>query len=214
MSLESVLERIHRAAARAGRAPTDVKLVVVSKGRNPDEIRALYTRGIRDFGENRVQEAEEKRRFLPPDIRWHFIGNLQANKVRKVVGHFACIHSISSLELALKASALGIAQDVLLEVNIAQEASKHGMSEEELLRDFSRFAALPNIRIRGLMTMAPLFRRQDTVEIESVRSTFRRARALRDRLNLSELSMGMSQDFELAIEEGATIVRIGSAVFS
>jgi len=214
MSLESVLERIRQASLRSGRSPDDVKLLCVSKGRSVAAILHLYEGGIRDFGENRIQDAEEKQRALPHDIRWHFIGNLQSNKIRKAVGRFHLIHSISSFELAKKISALGIPQDVLLEVNIAGEASKHGMSEAELVRDFPEFQALPNIRIRGLMTMAPQFRLLDTDEIERVRVLFREARALQVRLGLPELSMGMSQDYEIAIEEGATIVRIGSALFS
>ena len=219
-------ERIKIAAHSSGRKPEDVKLVVVSKGQSLDAMRALYDAGVRDFGESRIQEAQEKLRALPSDIHWHMIGSLQTNKVRKVVGSCDLIHSVDSLHLAEKINAvsceLGITARILLEVNTSKEVAKHGMIGDELLQKFPSFLALKNIALCGLMTMAPRCVTFDADELKVVRGCFSELCQLKDKLcakypeiknSLTELSMGMSQDFEIAIQEGATLVRIGSLIF-
>jgi pyridoxal phosphate enzyme (YggS family) len=189
--------------------PKNVKLVAVTKNVPVEDISLVYELGCRDFGENRVQDALPKIEELPPDIRWHFIGTLQKNKVKKVVGNFALIHSVDSVELAQEISKQGIDTSILLQVNTSGEESKQGFTEDEFRRDLAMIQKMPYIQVKGLMTMAPL-----TEDVDQIRMCFRRLRELRDELGLKELSMGMSHDYKIAIEEGATIVRIGSAIFS
>jgi len=213
--LEEVRRRIARAAERAGRAPDEVRLVAVSKTIGIERIREAVEAGHRDFGENYVQEAREKLPAFGPEIRWHFIGHLQSNKARNVVGAFALIHSVDSETLAgeiqKRAAAAGIVQDVLIEVRLDPAATKTGVEPEALDRLVDRVRTLPNVRLLGLMGMPPLF-----ADPEDARPGFRLLRELLDALppeSRRELSMGMSSDFEVAIEEGATLVRVGTAIF-
>ena len=217
--LTAARERIARAARRAERNPAAVRLVLASKTQPPEAIRAAYAAGAREFGENYVQEAAAKQDALADledleDVRWHLIGHLQTNKARDAVNRFALIHSLDSARLA---SALGRARPaprvpVLIEVNAAGEASKSGVAPAEVERLIE--AARATVEILGLMTIPP-----PATDPERSRSHFAALRAMRDRLAaatglaLSELSMGMTDDFEVAIEEGATIVRVGRAIF-
>lgn len=216
--LDHILSRIHAAEARAGRPAGSVRLVAVSKTFPAAAVNACYQAGQRIFGENRVQEALEKIPMTPPDAEWHLIGPLQRNKVRKALEHFTLIHAVDSLRLAQYmdsvAGELGKRPRLLLEVNVGDEASKFGFDPEELEREWPMLAALTHVSIAGLMCIPP------PVEApEQARPSFRRLRELRDGLAqrhgavLPELSMGMSHDFETAVEEGATLVRVGSAIF-
>lgn len=215
-----VRERMARAAERAGRDPREVQLVVVSKMRSVQEIEEVLAAGHRVLGENRAQELREKIPALPSDVEWHFIGHLQTNKVNMVVGNVRLIHSLDSLRLAEAVSArarrLGTVQDVLLQVNISGEESKFGVPPGEAEGLLEEVLRLPGLRVRGLMTMAPAW-----ASGEEARPFFRGLRELRDDLRrsfpeagLELLSMGMTQDFEVAVEEGADLVRVGTAVFS
>ncbi len=219
--LNAVREDIRLALADAGR--TDgVTLVAVSKTVAPDRILAAYHAGQRVFGENRVQEAVQKVADLEtdmPDAEWHLIGHLQTNKAKAATRAFSMIESVDSLHLAARLSREAEQTQktlpVLLEVNVAGEESKSGFSLESLLQDFAKLQGLGYLRIHGLMTVAPLVEHP-----EFVRPVFRRLRELRDRIaeefeapNLTELSMGMSNDFREAVKEGATIIRLGRAIF-
>ncbi len=217
-NLESVRGRIAAACARAGRDPATVTLVAVSKNHPPEAVRALAELGVTVFGENRVQEAKAKVPLSPGKLRWHLIGHLQSNKCRDAVQLFELIESVDSLALAEElqkwADKAAKTLPILLEVNVAGESSKFGYRPELLLADLERINALTKLEIHGLMTVAPW-----SLEPEKVRPVFRRLRELRteceQRLGapLPHLSMGMSGDFEVAIAEGATIVRIGTALF-
>lgn len=206
-----VQERIARACARAGRELEAVKLIAVTKGRTPEQISAhVLSYGHRQLGESRIQEWREKAAQLG-DLEWHLVGNLQTNKVKYCTG-FALLHSLNSLRLAEALQREGAKRQhifkVLVEVNLAGETSKQGVAAEQAEKLVRYAQSLPNLSVQGLMTMAPY-----TDDPEQARPVFRRLRALRDRLGLLELSMGMSGDFEVAVEEGATYVRIGSALF-
>ena len=214
-----VRENIYAAAERAGRNPDDVKLVAVSKKHPVEFVReAFQEAGQELFGESRVQEALVKIPALPSRLRWHFIGHLQANKVRKALPCFELIHGIDTVDIARDvdrvAAEMGLFPRVLLEVNISGEGSKHGFTPEGLERELEGLLALPRIQVEGFMTMAPLVK-----EAEAARPYFTKLRELRDRLAgqvgipLATLSMGMSGDYEVAVEEGATLVRVGSALF-
>jgi pyridoxal phosphate enzyme (YggS family) len=211
-NLARVRARIDAAAQRAGRDPRTVRLIAVSKTFPAAAIAAAVTAGVRDIGENRVQEAEAKHAALAgTGVRpvWHLVGHLQTNKVKTALRIFDILHSIDSLRLAEVISRQAAAPvDVLIEVNVAGEASKYGFAPEETPAAVARIAALPNLRVRGLMTVAP-----EVADPEAVRPVFRRLRVLRDAAGLAELSMGMSGDFEVAIAEGATMVRLGRAIF-
>src|SRR5215831_575194 len=214
-ALAEVRARIERAARRAGREPAAVRLVAVSKTRPPEDVRAALWAGQRVFGENYAQELRDKARALggaSPAPEWHFIGPLQKNKVKYVVGTAVLVHAIESAELAAeidrRAAARGLTQDVLVEVNLAREPQKHGVAPEEVGALVAALRALGHVRCRGLMTMAPLAERA-----EASRPHFRALRILAAQLDLAELSMGMTQDLEVAVEEGATLVRVGSAIF-
>jgi PLP dependent protein len=215
-----LLDDISDTAIACGRKPEDIKLVVVSKGQSWEQVIPIYRKGCRDFGENKLQEALPKLEVAPQDCRWHFIGTLQKNKVKKALGHFALIHSVDSLDIARKISEASherqLKTPILMQVNTSGEISKHGMTPEECLRNFGEISSLPHLEVQGLMTMAPL------VEDEAlIRATFGKLRILKDRLlvehrplkGLPHLSMGMSHDFKLAIAEGATILRIGTRIF-
>jgi pyridoxal phosphate enzyme (YggS family) len=199
--------------------PGGVTLVAVSKGRSLESIRAAVSAGQTVFGENRARELCDKMDRLDADLEWHFVGHLQRNKVNMVVGKVALIHSVDSLRLleavALRAEELGMIQDILLQVNVSGEESKYGIAAERTAELLEAELDLAAVRVRGLMTMAPL-----AVEAE-IRPCFRRLRELRDELardypaaSLDILSMGMTQDFEVALEEGANMVRIGTAIFA
>lgn len=218
--LKEIRLRIDQAARRSGRSPQEITLVAVSKMADDSEVRQVYELGVRDFGENRVQELVRKMEVLP-EARWHMIGRLQTNKVKDLVGRAYLIHSLDRWSLAKeidhRAGQLGIEVPVLLQVNVSEEASKTGLAVEEV-RDFlMAIEDLPSIQVKGLMTMAAL-----DSDAQSSRPVFRKLAKLRSNLQadsfknvqLDYLSMGMSQDFEVAIEEGANIVRIGSALFT
>jgi pyridoxal phosphate enzyme (YggS family) len=212
--------RIATAAARAGRDPAALRLVAVTKSASPVQLAAAYAAGLREFGENRVQDALPKLDALPADVVWHLIGHLQSNKVNKVLGRFELIHAVDSWELAdrlaAKARERELVCQVLVQVNCSGEASKSGLAPA-VAEDFVlSLQALDGLLVRGLMTMAPL----DGGET-GARASFRLLASLRaqltardlPRLPLTELSMGMSDDFEIAIAEGATLLRIGRALF-
>lgn len=220
-NISNVYKRISHAAMRAGRDPSEVVLIAVTKTVQPERIKEAVDLGIRLIGENRVQEAKEKidrlRDVLPETVQWHMIGHLQKNKVRPAVTLFDMIQSVDSIELAKKinrvAADYGKVQRILIQVKLADEESKHGVTEEALEPLIDEVLKLENLALEGLMTIPPFF---DDPEL--VRPYFRRLRQIRDRLNekgyrLKELSMGMSGDYEVAIQEGATMVRIGTAIF-
>lgn len=217
-NLKQVRGRIAAAAERAGRSPDDVALVAVSKTWPVEPIREAYDAGQRIFGENKVQEIEEKVGPLPDDIEWHLIGHLQKNKVRKVLPHCASIHSIDSFKLAERVGRIageeGLVANVLLQVNVASDDAKFGFPVGVVKERFAEIMQIGNLDVRGLMTV-PSYE----ADPEKVRPYFAKLRTLRDELAtdganpLAELSMGMSHDFEVAIEEGSTMVRVGSAIF-
>lgn len=218
-NLRQVRERIGDAALRVGRDPAEVVLVAVTKTQPAKTIRAAYDLGLRDFGENRLGEAESKFDRLPDDIRWHMVGHVQSRKASRAVQPYVLVHSVDTAKVARRldrfASMVERELPILLECNVSGEASKYGLSPEELPEVVAEVADLASLRLRGLMTMAPIVE-----EPELARPVFRALRELRDELaarypamDWSQLSMGMTDDFEVAIEEGATIVRIGRAIF-
>ncbi|HLY23919.1 MAG TPA: YggS family pyridoxal phosphate-dependent enzyme [bacterium] len=217
-NIANVRARIRAAAERGGRRADDVLLVAVTKTVDAARVRDAAALGLRTFGENRVQEAREK---IPAvsGVSWHLIGSLQRNKAKEAVRLFDVLESVDSEALAEELSRRAVEQeravDVLIQVNVAREPQKHGASPEEAAAVVRRTAVLPGLRLRGLMTIAPAVSDPD-----EVRPVFRALRELRENLQrvlgaaLPELSMGMSEDFEVAIEEGATMVRIGRAIFA
>jgi pyridoxal phosphate enzyme (YggS family) len=211
-NLERVRERLARAAERAGRRPDDVLLIAVSKTVDVERIRAGVAAGVTALGENRVQEAKAKIAELGRPAAWHLIGHLQTNKVKDALPLFDVIHSLDRLELAReierRAAARGQAVDALLQVNVAAEASKGGVGPDAVGETLDAIGKLAHVRVRGLMTIPP-----EVERAEDSRPWFRRLRELAERHGLPELSMGMSGDFEVAVEEGATMVRVGTAIF-
>jgi pyridoxal phosphate enzyme (YggS family) len=219
-NIAEVRSHIAAAAERGGRNPDQITLVAVSKTRPVELVKLAYNLGVVDFGENRVQEALPKIvEFHPQDIRWHMIGHLQSNKASKVVGAFDCVHSVDSLHLAQvldrHAEEHSVRLPILLQVNIAGEESKEGMTPADVPSLARQIVTLPHLEVQGLMTIAPL-----VADPEEVRPLFRALRSLRDRLrdelpqsSWHHLSMGMTDDYVVAIEEGATIVRVGRAIF-
>jgi PLP dependent protein len=216
-----VRERIAAAARAAGRAPDEVRLLAVSKTFGADHVRAAHAAGQRDFGENKVQEALLKRdETADLDIRWHLIGHLQSNKVRKAAVAFSAIHAIDSVDLLRRvdqaAAEQGTAPDLYIQVDLAGEATKFGAPEADVAAIAREAVACRAARLKGLMLLPPWFD-----DPEQTRPYFRRLRALRDglveqgidRSYLGDLSMGMSHDFDVAIQEGATLVRVGTAIF-
>ncbi len=213
-----VRKRIETACLRARRDPATVKLIVVSKNRSIEEIKEAFLSGITEFGENRVQEALAKYselsaiRYPLSAIKWHMVGHLQTNKVKEAVKIFDLIQSVDSLslaeEIAKQAAKINKIQEILIEVKTSPEATKFGIKPDEVTGVIEEIAELKNIRIKGLMTIAPI-----VDSPEGARPYFRNLRLLRDKLNLSILSMGMTDDFEVAIEEGSGLVRIGRAIF-
>jgi hypothetical protein len=216
-NLNSVHQRIALACERVGSDPANVTLLIVSKGHPAETVRAAADLGLTLFGENRVQEARAKIGLCPSRLRWHLIGHLQSNKCRDAVHFFEMIHSVDSLQLAAEinkwAEKSAKTMPVLIEVNVAGESSKFGYAPEKVLAELKEINALPRIELHGLMTVAPFA--QDSGK---VRPVFRRLRDLKEQCEnvlgapLPHLSMGMSGDFEVAVEEGATIIRLGSAI--
>ncbi len=219
-NLEEVRGRIRAAALRAGRKPEEITLIAVSKTKPAEMLANAYEAGQRCFGENKVQEILEKAPVLPGDIRWHMIGHLQRNKVRQVVGRTELIHSVDSIRLAeeieKEAAKAGIVCEILIEVNIGDEESKYGVAPQDTAAFAAALAQFPHLRVRGLMTVAPY-----TENSEENRKYFREMKQLAvdiDRKNIDNicmdtLSMGMTGDYETAIEEGATMVRVGTGIF-
>ena len=219
-NFQSVEARIQAACDRAGRSRKEVTLIAVSKTKPVEMLQTIYDAGSRDFGENKVQEMCDKSEQLPTDIRWHMIGHLQTNKVKYIVGRVSLIHSVDSLHLAQEiekqAAKLDVIVPILIEVNIAEEESKFGIHKEETISLVREVAALPHIRIQGLMTIAPYVENP-----EDNRAYFRGIKQLSvdiareniDNVSMDCLSMGMTGDYEVAIEEGATMVRVGTGIF-
>jgi hypothetical protein len=211
-NLQRVRERVDAACRRAGRSADEVTIVGISKGFPASAVVDAWQVGLRDIGENRVQEAASKIALATAQgarPRWHLVGHLQTNKVKTALGLFDIIHAVDSLHLAAaisRAAAKPVA--VLLEVNVSGEPSKYGLRPEEVEPALAKARALPNIDVRGLMTVAPL-----VDDPEAVRPIFRSLRELARTLGLAQLSMGMSDDFEVAVEEGATMIRVGRAIF-
>jgi hypothetical protein len=221
-NVKAVLEGIRRAAEGVGRTSSAIRLLAATKAVPVEQIREALEAGIRLLGENRLQEAVRKMELLGPrhDVAWHFIGRLQRRKARAAVGRFELIHSLDSLELAgeidRRAAQAGIQQPVLVEVNIASESSKAGFRPTDVSTALTALDSMPNLRVLGLMTVPPL-----VDDPEASRPYFRHLRELAfscaelglTRVRLEELSMGMSHDYRVAVEEGATIVRVGTAIF-
>ena len=216
--LEHVRLRMVEAAKKSGRSPDDIELVAISKTHEAEKVRAAFDAGQPLFGESRVQEARAKIPLLPSAARWHFVGRLQRNKIRHALPLFELFHSIDSLDLARDMNRIadeeGLHPRVLLEVNVAGEGSKIGFAPDALRAHMDALLELPRLTIEGLMTIPPL-----APEGEASRKYFVMLRELRDEfaaqfhLQLPQLSMGMSGDFEIAVEEGATLVRVGTAIF-
>jgi hypothetical protein len=211
-NLGRVQEAVARACARAGRSPDHVLLIAVSKTVEVERVRLAIAAGVAALGENRVQEAKEKIEALGRPVPWHLIGSLQTNKAKDAARLFDWIHSVDRLELAQALSRRAHGRErtlnVLLQVNLGDEPQKGGVAPDELKRLYETVAGLPDLKVRGLMAIPPA-----TEQPEQARPYFRRLRELRDELGLEHCSMGMSADFEVAIEEGATMVRVGTAIF-
>jgi pyridoxal phosphate enzyme (YggS family) len=207
----AVEERIAAACVRAGRRRAEVTLVAVTKTFPAEVVSAGIAAGLHDIGENRVQEARDKRPLVQGAATWHLIGHLQSNKAKDAVKLFDVIQTIDSVELAQKvakaAEGAGKVQDVLVEVNVGDEPQKAGVLPADVENVVQEIAAIRSLRVRGLMSIPPIG------PVEETRNHFRSLRALRDHLGLEQLSMGMSEDFEAAIEEGSTMVRVGRAIF-
>lgn len=219
-NLAEVQSRVEQACKRAGREVAEVTLIAVSKTKPVTDLQEIYNAGVRDFGENKVQEMCDKMEKMPKDINWHMIGHLQRNKVKYIVGNVALIHSVDSYRLAeeinIQAKKKGIVVPILVEVNIADETTKFGVSKEDAMELVRQIASLDALSIKGLMTIAPY-----VVDPEENRAYFRKIKELSvdidnqniDNVSMDILSMGMTGDFEVAIEEGATIVRVGTGIF-
>jgi hypothetical protein len=217
-NLERVRAQISEAVKRSGRSPDELELVAISKTHEAEKVRAAFDAGQQLFGESRVQEARAKIPLLPSAARWHFVGRLQRNKIRHALPLFELFHSVDSVDLAGDMNRIadeeGLRPRVLLEVNVAGEGSKIGFAPEKLSEQMETLLELPRLTIEGLMTIPPL-----APEAEASRKYFSRLRELRDKfagqfeVSLPHLSMGMTGDFMVAIEEGATLVRVGTAIF-
>lgn len=219
-NLEEVREKIRQACQRSGRREEDVTLISVSKTKPVEMLKEAYEAGSRDFGENRVQEIMEKYGQMPEDVRWHMIGHLQKNKVRQVIDKAVLIHSVDTVELAEQiekdAAKRDLTVDILLEVNVAEEESKFGFRTEEVEAAVMKIKEFPHVHIKGLMTIAPFVSNS-----EDNREVFKKLYQLHvdirskniDNVNMSVLSMGMTGDYEVAVEEGATMIRVGTGIF-
>ncbi len=219
-NLDNVRKNIRKACEASNRSTMDVNLIAVSKTKPVEAIREIYDGGVRDFGENKVQEILKKIDRLPKDIRWHMIGHLQRNKVKDIINRVCMIHSVDSVALAQEISKEGIragaCMDILLEVNISGEESKYGFTPQEIAAVTEQIASLPGVSVKGLMTVAPY-----TENPEENRVFFRKLKQLSvdinekniDNVSMEVLSMGMTGDYEVAISEGATHVRVGTGIF-
>lgn len=219
-NLAEVQSRVEQACKRAGRDVAEVTLIAVSKTKPVTDLQEIYNAGVRDFGENKVQEMCDKMEKMPKDINWHMIGHLQRNKVKYIVGNVALIHSVDSYRLAeeinIQAKKKGLVVPILVEVNIADETTKFGVSKEDAMELVRQIASLDALSVKGLMTIAPY-----VVDPEENRAYFRKIKELSvdidnqniDNVSMDILSMGMTGDFEVAIEEGATMVRVGTGIF-
>lgn len=218
--LEEVECRIRKACERAGRGPEEVTLIAVSKTKPVSVLEEAYAAGVRTFGENKVQEIMDKYEVLPKDIKWHMIGHLQTNKVKYIIDKVDLIHSVDSLKLAetieREAAKKNLTVRILIEVNVAEEESKFGLKVDEVIPFIEKIATFPHVNVCGLMTIAPFVENS-----EENRSIFADLQKLSvdigakniDNVNVSILSMGMTNDYEVAIEEGATMVRVGTGIF-
>lgn len=219
-NIETVKQNIINACERVGRNLDEVTLIAVSKTKPNEMLMEAYNQGMRDFGENYVQELTEKTAELPKDIRWHMIGHLQRNKVKYVVGNVTLIHSVDSMRLANEISKEAVKKncevDILVEINVASEDTKFGITVENAPEMIEKMSKLPGINIKGLMTSAPYVEKG-----EKNRKFFKQLKQLAvdikdkniDNVSMELLSMGMTNDYEVAVEEGATIVRVGTAIF-
>lgn len=219
-SYEQVIANINAACQRAGRNPDEVTLIAVSKTKPNEVLQEAYDCGVRVFGENKVQELTKKMDTLPDDIKWHMIGHLQRNKVKYISGRVELIHSVDSYRLAeeinIQAKKRQIVSPILIEVNVAEEASKFGVRVDETLQLVREIAQLDGVSIKGLMTIAPY-----VVDSEKNRPIFHKIKQLSidihneniDNVSMDILSMGMTNDYEVAVEEGATMVRVGTGIF-
>ncbi len=216
----NVLKNVQNACGRAGRSPKDVTLIAVSKTKPVEMLQEVYDCGCRDFGENKVQEIMDKYEKLPSDIRWHMIGHLQTNKVKYIVDKVYMIHSVDSIKLAKEISKEALKKNVtvkvLLEVNVAKEETKYGLLTEEVLNFYNEVIDLPGLEVCGLMTIAPYVEnpeenRQHFVNLKQLMVDMISEKT--DNISVGELSMGMTGDYEVAIEEGATFVRVGTGIF-
>ena len=213
-------KRIQAACDRAGRKREEVTLIAVSKTKPVETLQEAYDLGVRIFGENKVQELTAKYEALPKDIHWHMIGHLQTNKVKYIIDKAELIHSVDSLKLAetieKEAAKHDLIADILVEVNVAEEESKFGMKMEEVIPFVEKVSAFPHVRVRGLMTIAPFV--EDPEENRSIFADLHKLyidikKKNHDNDTVSVLSMGMTNDYEVAIEEGATMVRVGTGIF-
>ena len=223
MIRENLIEtynNIERACGRAGRSPKEVQLIAVSKTKPVEMLMEAYEAGVRDFGENKVQELVEKYDALPRDIRWHMIGHLQRNKVKFLVGRVHLIHSVDSLRLAQEiqkeAEKKQVDVNILIEVNVAQEESKFGSTVDDTLQLIQNIAIMPSVHIQGLMTVAPFVNNPE--ENRRIFATLKQLavdimRKNIDNVGMHVLSMGMTGDYQVAVEEGATCVRVGTGIF-
>lgn len=219
-NLHEVEKKIQAACERAGRDRSEVTLIAVSKTKPVEDLMEIYDAGVRTFGENKVQEMCDKMERMPEDIKWHMIGHLQRNKVKYIVGKVALIHSVDSFRLAeeinIQAKKRGIVVPILVEVNIAEEETKFGVTRDDAIELVKQIATLDGIQIKGLMTIAPY-----VVDSEENRGFFRKIKELSidimnqniDNVGMDVISMGMTGDYEVAIEEGATMVRVGTGIF-
>lgn len=219
-NLNKVLENIEKAAKRSGRSPKDITLIGVSKTIAPENIQTLVDLGVKNLGENKVQELVSKMPVIKGDVKWHLIGSLQSNKIKYIAGQVFLIHSVDSIKLAeninKEAKKRDILIDILVEINIGNEETKHGFSLEEAEEAIEKISLLSNISIKGLMCIAPF--KEDP---EENRTLFRTMKALYDKyakenhshIHMEYLSMGMTNDYEIAIEEGSNMVRIGTGLF-
>lgn len=217
---DNVNANVVASCRKAGREPDEVTLIAVSKTKPVEDISTLYEHGVRDFGENKVQELTDKYEQLPKDIRWHLIGHLQTNKVKYIVDKVHLIHSVDSIKLAeqieKEAAKKDVIVNILVQVNVANEDSKFGLDADETLKNVEAISKFPHIRIKGLMTIAPFVENG-----EENRKYFQNLKQLSvdihkkniDNVSMDFLSMGMSGDYETAIEEGATLVRVGTNIF-
>ena len=219
-NLEIINKKIRKAALKVNRNPEEIKLVAVTKTATTEQIEEAINAGVKIIGENRVQDAKKKYQIFTADVEWHLIGHLQTNKAKYAVEIFNCIHSVDSIKLAQeidkRSLQFGKIMDVLVEVNVSGEETKYGIKSEEVETFLKEISEFPRIRIRGLMTIAPI-----AEDKEEVRPYFRKLRELSEKIKsknienikMDYLSMGMTEDFEIAIEEGANMVRIGRGIF-